>query len=174
MYQKRQIIWVLCSILLGMTCLTAASPVLYSVFCKATGYGGAVDYGVNKGYFGKKYYTITFNSDLEKNMNWKFTPEQHSILALSGENQLVFYSVENMNNFPVKAMAIYNITPHVAGQYFKKVDCFCFEEQFFKAHEKRLLPVVFFIDPAIEKDKSLNYVEDITLSYMFFKLDDNL
>lgn len=174
MYSRKQLVWFICSILLSMTCLTAASPILYSLFCKATGYGGAVDYGVNKGYFGKKYYTITFNSDLEKNMNWKFISEQHSILARSGENQLVFYSAENLNDFDIKAMAIYNVTPHVAGQYFKKVDCFCFEEQQFKAHEKRLLPVVFFIDPAIENDKSINFVENITLSYTFFKLDNNL
>lgn len=157
-----------------MTCLTASSPFLYSIFCKTTGYGGAIDRGINKGYFGNNHYNITFNSDIEKEMKLKFISEQQSIFARSGENQLVFYSVENLNDHDLKAMAIYNVTPHVAGQYFKKVDCFCFEEQIFKAREKRLLPVIFFIDPAIENDKSVDFVKNITLSYMFFKIDNNL
>lgn len=170
--KHRKLVFAVLSIVLGMSCLTAAAPPLYSIFCKATGYGGAVDYGVNSGFIGENYYIINFNSDLERGLDFDFTSEQTEIVARTGENQLIFYKLKNKKDKDVNAIAIYNVTPHVAGQYFKKVDCFCFEEQTFKAHEERLLPVVFFIDPKIEKDKSIKYVKEITLSYTFFKLDD--
>lgn len=34
------------------------------------------------------------------------------------------------------------------------------------------MPVYFFIDPAIEKDKRMDRIDHITLSYTFFPVDD--
>ena len=168
---NRKILLIVFTVIFTSLCITASTPILYSLFCKATGYGGTVDFGVNKGFIGEKNYIIKFNADTEDGLNWKFESDQNSLYGLSGENQLAFYTAENLNDFDVEAMAIYNVTPHIAGKYFKKVDCFCFEEQNFKAKEKRLMPVVFFIDPKIEKDPSLKHVDEITLSYTFFKLN---
>ena len=55
--------------------------------------------------------------------------------------------------------------PQIAGNFFRKIDCFCFEQQTLKAGEKRIMPVVFVIDPKLPDD-----VHTITLSYTFFEV----
>ena len=41
-----------------------------------------------------------------------------------------------------------------------------------KAHEKIDMPVFFFIDPDFLKDKAMDQVDTVTLSYTFFKAGD--
>jgi cytochrome c oxidase assembly protein subunit 11 len=53
--------------------------------------------------------------------------------------------------------------------YFAKVECFCFEQQKIRAGETVDLPVFFFIDRDIIDDVSLTGVDDVVLSYTFFK-----
>ena len=53
--------------------------------------------------------------------------------------------------------------------YFSKVECFCFEEQRLLAGEEVDMPLLFFIDKDILDDPSCRDVEDVVLSYTFFK-----
>jgi cytochrome c oxidase assembly protein subunit 11 len=53
--------------------------------------------------------------------------------------------------------------------YFAKVECFCFEQQKIRAGEQVDLPVFFFIDKDILDDPSAEQVDDMVLSYTFFK-----
>jgi len=50
------------------------------------------------------------------------------------------------------------------------VQCFCFTEQTLKPGEAVEMPVSFFIDPAILKDRDAKTVKDMTLSYTFHKV----
>jgi cytochrome c oxidase assembly protein subunit 11 len=67
--------------------------------------------------------------------------------------------------------ATYNVSPDTAGKYFVKIDCFCFTEQTLKAGETVDMPVSYYIDPAILKDKDAARIDEITLSYTFFPVD---
>ena len=66
--------------------------------------------------------------------------------------------------------AAYNVAPLTSGAYFQKINCFCFTEQTMAPGEKRDMPVVFYVDPALAKDAELDDLNTITLSYSFYAL----
>ena len=53
-----------------------------------------------------------------------------------------------------------------------KIKCFCFEEQRIEPGEEVDMPVQFYIDPDVIKDKNLRDVKVMTLSYTFFEAKD--
>jgi cytochrome c oxidase assembly protein subunit 11 len=78
-----------------------------------------------------------------------------------------------MSDKPVTGVSTYNVTPFESGLFFNKVQCFCFDEQRLEAHETVDLPVLFFVDPTIREEPSLINTNIITLSYTFFKVDED-
>lgn len=159
------------SVVAGMFLLAYASVPLYRMFCSITGFGGTPKVAQTASEtVGTKVLTVRFNSDTDPSLPWNFKPEQRQVEVKTGEQKLIFFSAENSSDHPVKGMATYNVTPDRAGQYFNKIQCFCFNEQVLQAGQKVSMPVSFFIDPAIEKDPYLRNVNTITLSYTFFKV----
>ena len=71
----------------------------------------------------------------------------------------------------VAGSAAYNVTPYEAGGFFDKIACFCFEEQILQPGETVMMPVSFFVDPAIVDDREGQYVHTITLGYTFYEID---
>lgn len=55
---------------------------------------------------------------------------------LPGETALAFYTACNPTDKPVTGISTYNVLPFEAGQYFNKIQCFCFEEQLLNPHEQ--------------------------------------
>ena len=53
--------------------------------------------------------------------------------------------------------------------YFSKVECFCFEEQKLLAGEEVDMPLLFFIDKDFLDDPACRTVDDVVLSYTFFR-----
>jgi cytochrome c oxidase assembly protein subunit 11 len=53
-----------------------------------------------------------------------------------GETALAFYTAYNPTDVPVTGVSTYNVIPFEAGQYFNKIQCFCFEEQLLNPHEQ--------------------------------------
>ena len=76
--------------------------------------------------------------------------------------------MRNLSDSPTEGHATFNVTPEVSGGYFDKISCFCFTTQHLGPHESAEWPVVFFLDPALEKDPSMARVDSITLSYTMF------
>ena len=153
--------------------LAYASVPLYQLFCQVTGFGGttrraAVNFadGVHS-----QTLKIRFNADTDQALPWRFTPLEPEVTVHIGENRLVAYKVVNQSGSETRGTATYNVTPNLAGKYFNKIQCFCFEEQRLKPHEEVTMPVSFFIDPAILDDPDLKGLTNITLSYTFFSYD---
>ena len=65
-------------------------------------------------------------------------------------------------------MSVFNVSPLQAGQYFNKIECFCFEEQVLSANEEGSMPVSFFVDASIKDDKFIKDLQEITLSYTMY------
>ena len=99
-------------------------------------------------------------------------PEQNEIKVRIGEVATVNYKVINEAAREIVGQASYNVSPPTVGAYFSKINCFCFTEQRMKPGETREMTVVFYVDPAIVKDRDQDTLNTITLSYTFYRLRD--
>ncbi len=162
-------------LLLSMLILAFASVPIYNLFCKATGFGGTTsryEFSSVKKKKGTRYINVVLDANVDKNLPWKFIPKHRNTKVLTGENILIFYESENLSDKDIIGTSVYNVSPDKAGKYFVKIHCFCFEEQLLKAKQNMLMPVSFYLDPALEDDPQMDDVETITLSYSFFKVRD--
>lgn len=110
---------------------------------------------------------IEFDTNVH-NMTWKFRPLQSHVSVHPGELTQVMFEVVNTRNVPVTGQAIPSYGPTLAGEYFRKLECFCFNKQTLAPGERRQMPVVFVVDPALPKE-----IANITLSYTFFEVEGN-
>ena len=108
----------------------------------------------------------------EDQIPWEFQPETASLVVNAGETALSFYKVYNRSNKPIAGIAIYQIFPEDTAMYFNKIQCFCFENQLLYPNESLDLPLLFYLDPAINHDPNLADVTDITLTYHFYPSAD--
>lgn len=155
----------------GMTGLGFASVPLYRMFCDATGLGGTTQRGLRApGTTGQKI-TVAFDSNVGKNLPWKFEPERRADTIDIGGRDMAFFKAKNLSNKPVTGTATFNVSPAQAGKYFTKIQCFCFTQQTLAPGEEVRMPVIFYVDPAILKDPDARDIEEITLSYTFYPVD---
>lgn len=153
----------------GMVGMAYAAVPLYDMFCRATGFGGTTQVAtVAPGRVLERKVTVRFDASRDGNLPWKFEPLQREVKVRLGEEMLVFYRATNVSQRPIVGTATYNVTPDIAGAWFNKIQCFCFTDMTLQPGESLEAPVVFFIDPAIEKERDLKSATTITLSYTFF------
>jgi cytochrome c oxidase assembly protein subunit 11 len=158
-------------IVAAMIGLAFASPALYRTFCSLTGFGGTPlraekAPGAVAGQVG-----VRFDANVHPGLPWRFEPEQLTVRVKPGAQTKIFYRAENLSGRTITAQAAYNVSPDQVGKYFKKIQCFCFTEQTLKPGEKVDMPVLFFVDPAIEKDPDTRDIDEITLSYTFYPVE---
>ncbi len=161
----------LVAIVVGMVMLSYAAVPLYRLFCQVTGYGGTTTEvtldDVPKTPSDQKI-TVRFNAITFEGLPWKFETKQNSIQMKVGEHKLAFFKATNLSDKPTTGTATYNVTPHKMGEYFAKIQCFCFDEQTLAPGESMEMPVSFYIDPEMLNDDDTQEVTTITLSYTFF------
>ena len=102
-------------------------------------------------------------------MKWRFEAPA-SIALRAGEEIKVHYTARNLSDETITGQAHFNVTPFKVGSYFAKIECFCFQEQTLKPGETVEMPVIFFLDEAMDSDLNTREVAEITLSYTFFPL----
>lgn len=161
----------LLAIVAGMAMLAYAAVPLYKLFCQTTGYGGTTQRAKPSTHMVPQQLTIRFNADTDARLPWKFEPVEREVRVNIGENKLIAYRATNLAATATQGTATYNVTPHSAGKYFNKIECFCFTEQRLAPHASVNMPVSFFIDPAIIDDPDLQGLANITLSYTFFSVE---
>ncbi len=162
------------AVAMGMLGLAYASVPLYSLFCKATGFGGTPQRAAaapTSQPADAKSVIVRFDANTSANLKWKFHPAQAAVTVKFGEQQLAHYTAVNNSDHVVTGTAVFNVTPPNAGVYFNKIQCFCFTEQTLKPGESIDLPVAFFVDPGMLQDPDAQGIKEITLSYTFYPVD---
>jgi cytochrome c oxidase assembly protein subunit 11 len=158
----------------AMVGLAFASVPLYRIFCQVTGFGGTTQMKVGgeaPGAVGK-ILNVRFDANISSALPWSFEPEKHVERTAIGARKLAFYTARNFSDKPVTGTASFNVTPVQAGQYFTKVQCFCFTEHTLQPGQEVRMPVVYYVDPKILDDPDADDISEITLSYTFYPVDE--
>lgn len=109
--------------------------------------------------------SVEFDANTQR-LPWTFKPLQSSVTVHPGEVMQVVYEVRNTLDRPVTGQAVPSYGPQQAALYFRKMECFCFQQQTLGPGEVRKMPVVFVIDPKLPPE-----LNTVTLSYTFFEVN---
>ncbi|NNM72988.1 cytochrome c oxidase assembly protein [Enterovirga aerilata] len=146
----------------------AAVP-LYDLFCRVTGFDGTPLVGTEAPTETlNRRMTVRFDTNVAPGLGWSFRPEIPQVEARLGETRTVFFKVKNEGQRASTGVATYNVQPAQLGAHFVKLKCFCFDEQTLQPGETMDFPVVFYVDPGIAKDRNLDDMSSVTLSYTYF------
>lgn len=157
--------------MLGMS--YAAVP-LYRMFCQVTGFAGTTRIAsAPSETVLTKTIAMRFDSNVSKDLPWEFKPVQRAMTVQLGETNLASYRATNTSDHAITGTAVFNVAPESAGQFFNKLECFCFTEQRLEPGQSVDMPVSFFVDPEISKDSDAGRLSEITLSYTFYPLKNS-
>ncbi len=142
---------------------------IYEKFCQVTGIRNLlrpdVVESVNTQIDRTRTITVEFDANTRK-LPWNFAPEVTRLQMHPGEMVQVVYEITNQKDRKMTGQAVPSYGPKHSAEFFKKLDCFCFEKKSLEAGETRKMPVVFVVDPKLPKD-----INTITLSYTFFEIE---
>ena len=172
MDKKKKTIFYLVFLVLFMASASFLSVPFYNWFCKVTGYGGATNVAQKESdIISDKIISVRFDASLEKGLEWEVKPVQRNMTLNLGETGLAFYEAYNPTDKPIAAQASFNVVPFSVGNFFNKIECFCFTEQILQPGEKIKMPVSFYVDPDLINNLESKNVTSVTLSYTFYKID---
>ena len=157
----------------GMLGLSFASVPLYDLFCRVTGYAGTTQKAslAPGPKVDASLYKVRFDANISPDLNWALVAPSDEIQLKPGVEKIIYYTAKNLSNEPSTGTASFNVSPPKAGSVFMKIECFCFINQKLMPNEEIKMPVSFYIDPEIDNDDNLKSLNEITLSYTFFKVE---
>lgn len=162
----------LVGVVLTMGALAWAAVPFYNWFCRVTGFAGTTQVAEKApDEVSDVTVRVRFDANVDDDIDWTFRPVENKMEVKMGQNVLAFYEAINNSDEPITGTASYNVAPDVAGYYFSKIQCFCFNEQTLQPGERVEMPVNFYVDPEMLKDPDADWVRDITLSYTFHRTE---
>ncbi|MCH8166412.1 MAG: cytochrome c oxidase assembly protein [Proteobacteria bacterium] len=157
---------------LGMAAMAWAAVPLYNLFCRVTGFAGTTQVATSgSDVVLERTVTVRFDGSTVRGMAWEFKPVTKPLELRIGETAIAFFEAYNPTDRVIAGTASYNVSPFSVGGYFTKIDCFCFTEQVLQPGQRAVMPVTFYIDPAMVDDAETAGVTTITLSYTFFETE---
>ena len=103
-------------------------------------------------------------TSVNKDLPIKFSSEEKNIILKPCEVKTINYSVENLSEKSVSAMATFQVYPSELKDYMTKMNCFCYEKQTLKAGEKEKYALVLLVDPKVTKN-----IKQAIIQFIFFK-----
>ena len=98
-----------------------------------------------------------------------FEPSVTEMTVQVGKPYNTHYVMKNNSSKQLHTTASPSVTPGKHAEYFKKVECFCFEQQTINAGEVKDLGIQFIIDNDLPHASG-----DIILSYTMFDITDSV
>lgn len=168
MDKNARIAWTLVLVTAGMLGMAYAAVPLYQAFCRATGFAGTplIAQSDDRPVIARTV-KVRFDTNVDPGLAWRFEPEQRQVTVHLGEEKLVYFRATNLSQRPIVGAANYNVTPERTAGWFNKIQCFCFTEQLLKPGQSVDMPVIFFVDSDMAKDRAYDDINTITLSYTF-------
>jgi cytochrome c oxidase assembly protein subunit 11 len=146
---------------------------LYDIFCEVTGIRSPIVASEADSITEQPELSRTIRLEMLASTNggapWEFTPVNDSAEVQTGIMQDISYSAHNLSGQKIIGIATPDIRPSEAAKYFRKIECFCFNEQKFSIDEKRDLLVRFYIEPDLPA-----HIDTITLAYTLFAKPETL
>ena len=172
--RSAKLIALLCAgVVVTMTGAAFAAVPLYRMFCQVTGFNGTTmkaDKAPTETL--DREVVIRFDTNV-RGLPMVFKAEQVTQRVKIGETGIAYFDVTNTSDKPILARASYNVVPEQTGAYFQKLECFCFDDQTIAAGETRQFPMQYFIAPEMVDDREVAGVNEITLSYTFYPVQDD-
>ena len=172
---NNRLLFIVAVVVAGMVGLAYASVPLYKLFCQVTGFGGTTqvtDQAPDQVLVSAAPLNVRLDANVNPQLNWSFVPVDAEVNLKPGEEVIALYRATNTGTEPSTGTATFNVTPQKAGPYFMKIECFCFTEQTLQPGESVDMPVRFFLDSEITSDINTADIDEIVLSYTFFKAMD--
>ena len=161
----------LVAVVIGMFGFGFALVPLYDVFCEITGINGktsdvAATYEnvvVDKG----RWVNVEFITRTNSGMPWEFKSQTKRVRVNPGEMHQVDFYAHNTSSKDIVGQAVPSVSPGTAAIYLNKTECFCFDQQPLKAGEEVIMPMRFYVDPALPED-----ITYFTLQYTLYDVTE--
>lgn len=171
--KNRRMIKFFVAVIIGMFLFGFASIPLYRMVCDKLDPGGSAwsngdtDTYIDVPVDASRTVRVRLTTNVNRQLPWQFEPLTPSVEVHPGERKLVKFTARNLDTQgSITGKAVYDINPPEAGEFFKKIECFCFQEQELAAGESVEMPLVFWFDPSLPPE-----ITEITLAYTFFNMD---
>jgi cytochrome c oxidase assembly protein subunit 11 len=145
---------------------------IYDTFCEITGLNGKtneVAYVANDIKEDNRFVTVKFISNVANSAPLYFEPSVSEMTVQVGKPYNTHYVMKNNSSKQLHTTASPSVTPGKHAEYFKKIECFCFNQQTINAGEVKDLGIQFIIDNQLPNDSG-----DIVLSYTMFDISNNI
>ena len=139
---------------------------LYDVFCEITGFAGRTNAAaaiVEEAPDLTREIRVEFITTVNSYAQFEFAADVSSMTVHPGKMYYATFTAKNLAGIDKVAQAVPSVAPTTAAEYFTKIECFCFTNQEFFAHEERAMPLQFIVNPDLP-----DFVDTITLQYTFF------
>lgn len=145
---------------------------IYDTFCEITGLNGktnTVAYTSEDIKKEDRFVTIKFISNVANAAPLYFEPAVTEMTVQIGKPYNTHYVLKNNSSKKMHTTASPSVAPGKYAEYFKKIECFCFNQQTIDSGETKDLGIQFVIDDELPINTT-----DIVLSYTMFDISDNI
>ena len=168
------------AILGTMVGLVVASPTLYAIFCRVTGYGGTAANTLEV--YERPLDTITglavhpqpFQVQVQAQVSGDapidFVAHQRRVDGLRiGQRILLDFSVTNTSDAPILAQALHQIQPEILAPYMQVQECFCTSEQLLEPGKTYDYALVMRFDPAAAAVRNVLREQAVRVRYEYLE-----